>query len=57
MARGSIDEVLDDLNVCDDEGYGDKTLLEELHADAYALIRKVNSYIAYLRNCKQGGDD
>src|ERR1700688_1260086 len=29
IARGSIDEILDDLNTCIDERYGDATQLEE----------------------------
>jgi four helix bundle protein len=32
MARGSIDEILDDLNVCRDECYGDPELVESLVA-------------------------
>ena len=53
IARGSIDEILDDLNVCFDEKYGDQQLVQQLTAEAYHLINRVNGYIAYLRRCKQ----
>ena len=54
ISRGSVEEVLDDINVCLDEGYGEKTSNESLKEEAYALITTINSYIAYLRRCKQG---
>lgn len=57
IARGSIDEILDDFNVCLDEGYGEPAMLKELTAAAYALIGRLNSYMAYLRRCKQQEDE
>ena len=54
IARGSIDEILDDLNTCLDEGYGDPAFLEGLKDEAYILIRRVNGYMAYLRKTQQG---
>jgi len=54
ISRGSAEEVLDDITVCLDEGYGEKTSNESLKEEAYALIATINSYIAYLRRCKQG---
>ena len=57
MARGSLDELLDDLNVCADENYGDQQLVKELVSMAYSLIGRINSYMAYLRRCKQREDD
>jgi four helix bundle protein len=30
VARGSVDELIDDLNTCQDEGYGDQALVAEL---------------------------
>ena len=56
IARGSTDEILDDLNVCEDEDYGDQKLVAELRADAHKLIARINSYIAYLRKSQQGKD-
>src|SRR6478609_3800960 len=54
MARGSIDEVLDDLNTCLDEHYIDAEILQQLIGDGYALVARINGYMAYLRRCKQG---
>ena len=55
-SRGSIEEIIDDLNTCEDESYGDQKLVAELKNDAYVLIAKVNGYIAYLRKSQQGGE-
>jgi four helix bundle protein len=57
VSRGSVDEWIDDFNVCQDEGYGDQTLVSHLKTEAYDLIRRINSYIAYLKRTKQGGDE
>jgi four helix bundle protein len=54
VSRGSVDELIDDINTCEDEGYGDPALVGELKLKAYDLIRRINSYIAYLRRTKQG---
>jgi len=54
IARGSIDELIDDFNACIDENYGHAGLSEELKNDARQLIARVNSYIVYLRKSKQG---
>ena len=56
ISRGSVDELIDGLNICLDEGYGDATTVEELRSEAYDLIHRINSYIAYLRRSKQGGE-
>jgi four helix bundle protein len=57
ISRGSVDELIDDFNTCEDEGYGDRQLVCELKIEAYDLIRRINGYIAYLRRTKQGGDE
>jgi four helix bundle protein len=56
IARGSVDEVLDDLNTCLDEAYGEPNELAALKEEGYVLIRRVNGYIAYLRKSQQGKD-
>src|SRR5216684_2849884 len=35
IARGSVDELIDDFNTCVDENYGDQALVEELRNDGY----------------------
>ncbi len=57
ISRGSVDELIDDFNTCHDEGYGDQALVAELKVNAYDLIHRINSYIAYLRKTKQGGGE
>jgi four helix bundle protein len=56
IARGSTAEILDDINVCIDEGYGDKSDNEQLKGEGYNLIAKINSHMAYLHKCKQGAN-
>jgi len=57
ISRGSVDELIDDLNTCQDEAYGDQAAVAALKVEAYDLIRRINGYIAYLRNTKQGGEE
>jgi four helix bundle protein len=57
ISRGSVDEMIDDFNTCQDEGYGEQGLVGELKVEAYDLIHRINSYIAYLRKTKQGGEE
>jgi hypothetical protein len=52
-----VDELIDDFNTCQDEGYGDPALVEALKVEAYELIRRINSYIVYLRKTRQGGEE
>jgi four helix bundle protein len=48
-SRGSMNELLDDLNVCEDEGYAKKEHLDDLRRDAMTVIRLINGYIKHLR--------
>jgi hypothetical protein len=55
QARGSLEELLDDLNVCQDEGYlppGDISLLKE---HAWRVHKVLNGYIRFLRSRKPEG--
>jgi len=54
IARGSTAEIIDDLNVCIDEGYGEPDCVAALKDEAYELIHRVNSYVAYRRRTQQG---
>jgi four helix bundle protein len=54
IARGSVEEVIDDLNLCLDESYGNMEVVQQLKDEGYALVARINSYIAYLRKSKQG---
>jgi four helix bundle protein len=57
ISRGSVEETLDDLNLCRDEEYAPPDLIEALKTEGYALIRRINGYVAYLRKCKQGENE
>ena len=53
IAPGSIDEILDDLNICSDEKNGEAEFVSALRSEAYILIGRLNGYMAYLRRSKQ----
>lgn len=52
QARGSLEELLDDLNICIDERYFPSERMEELKKEGYTLLHRMNGYIAYLRKRK-----
>jgi four helix bundle protein len=52
QSRGSLLELVDDINICVDEKYADTKLLEELKKDAKDVLRLLNGYIAYLQRKK-----
>ncbi|HEX9613853.1 MAG TPA: four helix bundle protein [Bacteroidota bacterium] len=54
IARGSLQELLDDINICIDEEYAPQDELHALKAEGFQLLRKINGYISYLR--KRKGD-
>jgi four helix bundle protein len=53
QSRGSLSELLDDINTCLDEGYGEPVSLDTLKEEGYELIKKLNGYIKYLHSCKR----
>jgi four helix bundle protein len=57
FARGSLEEVIDDLNTCLDEEYFSNDRLTELKIEAASLIKRINSYIGYLKRSQQGKDE
>lgn len=42
ISRGSVAELIDDFNTCQDENYADQALVDELKREAYDLIRRIN---------------
>ncbi len=48
-SRGSVNELLDDINCCEDEGYFKAEHLQDLRQHAESVARLINGYIAYLR--------
>ena len=56
-SRGSLQELLDDLNVCIDEEYAELKELTKLKEEGYQLLHKINSYTAYLKKRKTAEKD
>ena len=52
ISRGSLMELIDDLNVCIDEEYFPLASMEELKAEGYSVNKMLNGYIAYLKKRK-----
>ena len=49
VSRGSLMELIDDLNVCIDENYFAADYLKELKEEGYRVNKILNGYIAYLK--------
>jgi four helix bundle protein len=49
-SRGSLQELVDDVNICLDQGYAKPEHLKTLRQDAAALLRSLNGYMKYLRS-------
>jgi len=49
QARGSLEEVLDDLNVCEDESYLATEEIEALKQNGWRVHKLINGYIRFLR--------
>jgi four helix bundle protein len=54
QARGSLQELIDDLNVCEDEQYLAKTEVVDLKSQAKEVQRLIGGYVRYLRDRKFG---
>lgn len=54
QARGSLCELLDDLNVCEDENYLPHTEIVQLKQQGWHVLKLINGYLRYLRDRKAG---
>ncbi len=54
QARGSLRELIDDLNVCEDEQYLTKSEVIDLKSQAKEAQRLISGYARYLRGRKFG---
>jgi four helix bundle protein len=54
QARGSLQELIDDLNVCDDEQYLLPNEVAGLKQHGWRVYQLINGYIRYLRERKAG---
>ncbi len=53
-ARGSLEELIDDLNVCADENYLPGNEIDGLKQHGWRVYQLLNGYIRYLRERKAG---
>jgi four helix bundle protein len=49
QSRGSLEELIDDLNACDDEQYLPNTNVAALKEQAWRVRKLIDGYIRYLR--------
>jgi four helix bundle protein len=49
QSRGSLEELLDDLNICEDEWYFPSHEIAELKDQGWRVRRLIDGYIRYLR--------
>jgi len=56
QSRGSLCELVDDLNICIDEAYFPRDFLEKLKSEEATVHKLLNGYIAYLRRRKEKED-
>ncbi|HWD91700.1 MAG TPA: four helix bundle protein [Verrucomicrobiae bacterium] len=54
ISRGSLEELLDDLNICSDENYLPPRQVEELKTAGWQVLKLTNGYLRYLRDRKSG---
>ena len=50
QSRGSLEELMDDLNVCADEQYLANAEIEKLKQQAWRVHKLINGYIRFLRS-------
>jgi len=56
QSRGSLEELIDDLNVCADENYLPVTEAAGLKTEGWRVRQLLDGYIRYLRSRKAGDD-
>ncbi len=55
QSRGSLEELIDDLNVCEDENYIEAEQIAALKERGWRVYKVSNGYIRFLRERKTGG--
>jgi four helix bundle protein len=54
QSRGSLEELLDDLNVCEDEAYLPIQEIESLGQEGWRVRKLINGYVRFLRRRASG---
>lgn len=57
QARGSLEELVDDLNVCEDEKYLSSIQVSEFKDQGWHILKLINGYLRWLRDSKVGEKD
>ena len=57
QARGSLAELIDDLNICIDEKYFSEKEMNVLKQKAHEINKLLNGFVAYLKRCKASDSD
>jgi len=52
-SRGSLEELIDDINICMGEQYCEEDDLLQLKSEGFQLLKKINGYIKYLKSRKE----
>jgi len=52
QARGSLMELVDDINICAKQEYAQREYLNDLKANAERVLRLLNGYVRYLQKHK-----
>jgi four helix bundle protein len=55
QSRGSLEELIDDLNACEDEQYLPEKEIASLKQEGWRVRRLIDGYIRYLRQQKNSG--
>ncbi|MDD5155449.1 MAG: four helix bundle protein [Candidatus Omnitrophica bacterium] len=53
QCRGSLEELIDDFDLCISEKYADEVTLNNFKNEAYELLKRLNGYIKYLKVKKE----
>ena len=54
QARGSLQELIDDLNVCEDEACLPASEVAQTKQSGWHVLKLLNGYLRWLRDCKTG---
>lgn len=54
QARGSLQELIDDLNICEDENYLPPPEVAQIKPQGWHVLKLLNGYLRWLRDSKTG---
>jgi four helix bundle protein len=54
QARGSLQELIDDINVCEDEDYTKVSRAHEFKQQGWSVLKLLNGYLRHLRDAQPG---